>query len=220
MKKIMCSTHYKKVILLFFAIFGFMIMILNNQNPIYALQNDHTVLIPIKQVLDTNDKDNSVEFTYVLKAEKSGSPMPANSEGKEYKWIMRNDSHVNLTINVNQEGSFNYKIYQETKDINSYVIDHHIYSLCIKANNDNNDLITITTVTNENGEKVENVTFKNQFKSFDTDTQNKELCMLKNKIKTGDSYLTGSYMCMFLVSSVILILFIIKFSNKKKGDVK
>lgn len=132
MKKIMCSTHYKKVILLFFAIFGFMIMILNNQNPIYALQNDHTVLIPIKQVLDTNDKDNSVEFTYVLKAEKSGSPMPANSEGKEYKWIMRNDSHVNLTINVNQEGSFNYKIYQETKDINSYVIDHHIYSLCIK----------------------------------------------------------------------------------------
>ena len=40
MKKIMCSTHYKKVILLFFAIFGFMIMILNNQNPIYALQND------------------------------------------------------------------------------------------------------------------------------------------------------------------------------------
>ena len=76
------------------------------------------------------------------------------------------------------------------------------YSLCIKANNDNNDLITITTVTNENGEKVENVTFKNQFKSFDTDTQNKELYMLKNKIKTGDSYLTGSYMCMFLVSSV------------------
>ena len=198
MKKIMCSTHYKKVILLFFAIFGFMIMILNNQNPIYALQNDHTVLIPIKQVLDTNDKDNSVEFTYVLKAEKSGSPMPANSEGKEYKWIMRNDSHVNLTINVN----------------------HHIYSLCIKANNDKNDLITITTVTNENGEKVANVTFKNQFKSSDTDTQNKELYMLKNKIKTGDSYLTGSYMCMFLVSSVILILFIIKFSNKKKGDVK
>ena len=43
---------------------------------------------------------------------------------------------------------------------------------------------------------------------------------IKNKIKTGDSYLTGSYMCMFLVSSVILILFIIKFSNKKKGDVK
>ena len=80
--------------------------------------------------------------------------MPANSEGKEYKWIMRNDSHVNLTINVNQEGSFNYKIYQETKDINSYVIDHHIYSLCIKANNEKNDLITITTVTNENGEQV------------------------------------------------------------------
>ena len=42
----------------------------------------------------------------------------------------------------------------------------------------------------------------------------------KLPVKTGDSYLTGSYMCMFLVSSVILILFIIKFSNKKKGDVK
>ncbi len=113
---------------------------------------------------------------------KSGSPMPANSEGKEYKWIMRNDSHVNLTINVNQEDHSTIKYIKKQKDINSYVIDHHIYSLCIKANNDNNDLITITTVTNENGEKVENVTFKNQFKSFDTDTQNKELYMLK-KIK-------------------------------------
>ena len=90
-------------------------MILNNQNPIYALKNDHTVLIPIKQVLDTNDKDNSVEFTYVLKEEKSGSPMPANSEGKEYKWIMRNDSHVNLTINVNQEDHSTIKYIKKQK---------------------------------------------------------------------------------------------------------
>lgn len=220
MKKIMCSTHYKKVILLFFAIFGFMIMILNNQNPIYALQNDHTVLIPIKQVLDTNDKDNSVEFTYVLKAEKSGSPMPANSEGKEYKWNMCNDSNVILTINVNQAGSFSYKIYQLTTNDNNYAVDHHVYSLYIKAYNDNNSMIAVATVTNENGEKVSGITFENHVKSKEKKLENNGLTILKRKIKTGDSNLMDSYIVMFIVSSITLIFLIIKHSNKKKGDAR
>ena len=219
MKKIMCSTHYKKVILLLSTILGFLIII-HNQNSIFALQNDNTVLIPIKQVFDTSDKDNNVEFIYVLKAEKSGSPMPLNNAGQEYKWQMKNDSHVSLTINVNQIGSFNYKIYQETKDINNYVTDHHIYSVLIKAHNDNNSIIAVATVTNENGEKVSGITFKNHFKSYKVNTQNKEIDMIKNKIKTGDLYLIESYMYMFIISSIILILFIIKYSNKKKGDAK
>ena len=71
---------------------------------------------------------------------------------------MSGNSSTELIMNVGQAGEYHYKLYQATENKENYTYDSKTYDVTIEGFFDsNNELMAVTVVKNENGDKVSKV---------------------------------------------------------------
>ena len=158
----MRTTRMTKIAMV---IFLFMIFFLGVQRPVLAAERNTTVKIPVEQIFEANNSvDADKTGSYVLIADQIQNPMPEGSNGRTFTWNMSGNSSTELIMNVGQAGEYHYKLYQATENKENYTYDSKTYDVTIEGFFDsNNELMAVTVVKNENGDKVSKVSFKNSY---------------------------------------------------------
>lgn len=160
----MRTTRMTKIAMV---IFLFMIFFLGVQRPVLAAERNTTVKIPVEQIFEANNSvDADKTGSYVLIADQIQNPMPDGSNGRTFTWNMSGNSSTELIMNVGQAGEYHYKLYQATENKENYTYDSKTYDVTIEGFFDsNNELMAVTVVKNENGDKVSKV-FNNHLIDF------------------------------------------------------
>ena len=158
----MRTTRLTKIAMV---IFLSMIFFLGVQRPVLAADRNTTVKIPVEQIFEVNNSaDADKTGSYVLIADQIQNPMPEGSNRRTFTWNMSGNSSTELIMNVGQAGEYHYKLYQATENKENYTYDSKTYDVTIEGFFDsNNELMAVTVVKNENGDKVSKVSFKNSY---------------------------------------------------------
>ena len=105
--------------------------------------------------------------SYVLNSRSESKNPNAGREANGKKHLpgnMSGNSSTELIMNVGQAGEYHYKLYQATENKENYTYDSKTYDVTIEGFFDsNNELMAVTVVKNENGDKVSKVSFKNSY---------------------------------------------------------
>lgn len=216
----------KKVRIILLAMFLF----LSIQVPVHA--DDHIVRIPVEQMFDSEAADVSDEFYYIMTTDQSDAPMPAGSTDRRYSWKMKNNTTAEITISVTTAGEYHYRIYQATEQTDDYKYDQSSYGVIVEAYyNEHNQLKVAAVIVNEQGEKIERITFKNKYvgqdksdpvKQPEPDTVSKPDTKPKpdksKNAKTGDDTPVMGYFILLFGSVIGLGAIISEHQRRKKED--
>ena len=217
----------KKVRIILLAMFLF----LSIQVPVHA--DDHIVRIPVEQMFDSEAADVSDEFYYIMTTDQSDAPMPAGSTDRRYSWKMKNNTTAEITISVTTAGEYHYRIYQVTEQADDYIYDQSSYGVIVEAYyNEHNQLKVAAVIVNEQGEKIERITFKNKYvgqdksdpaKQPEPDTVSKPDTKPKpdksKNAKTGDDTPVMGYFILLLGSEICLgAIILLGHPRRKKED--
>lgn len=203
-------------------VFLTMFLFMSTQIPVFAVDTDTTVKIPVEQVFNSKNTDASDEFMYALITDQSDAPMPDGSRNQQYVWNMKGNIAAEITMNIRNAGQYHYKICQITEKKENYSYDERNYDITVEAfYNADNQLKVITVVENQDGEKVSEISFRNSYTWQGKDKSGPSLISeisKSNSVKTGyDSPIIG-YFTLLLGSLICLIVMIRETQRKKKGD--
>ena len=207
-----------------------MFLFLSVQIPVFAEGN--IVRIPVEQMFDSKDTDVPDEFYYIMTTDQSDAPMPAGSTDKRYSWKMKNNTTAEITISVTTAGEYHYRIYQAAEKTDDYKYDQSSYGVIVKAYyNEHNQLKVAAVIVNEQGEKIEKITFKNKYvgqdksdpaKQPEPDTVSQPNTKPKpdksKNAKTGDDTPVIGYLILLFGSVIGLGAIISDQQRRKKED--
>ena len=186
--------------------------------------------IPVEQIFEVNNSaDADKTGSYVLIADQIQNPMPEGSNGRTFTWNMSGNSSTELIMNVGQVGEYHYKLYQATENKENYTYDSKTYDVTIEGFFDsNNELMAVTVVKNENGDKVSKVSFKNSYTGQTGKNQNpvpssprsKDIIHNGSPVKTGDDSPVAGYLFLFFGSVICLCGLFMEKQKNRKGDAK
>ena len=216
----------KKVRIILLAMFLF----LSIQVPVHA--DDHIVRIPVEQMFDSEAADVSDEFYYIMTTDQSDPPRPSGSTENRYSWKMKNNTTAEITISVTTAGEYHYRIYQVTEQADDYKYDQSSYGVIVEAYyNEHNQLKVAAVIVNEQGEKIEKITFKNKYvgqdksdpaKQPEPDTVSQPNTKPKpdksKNAKTGDDTPVIGYLILLFGSVIGLGAIISEHQRRKKED--
>ena len=155
--------------------------------------------------------------------------MPDGSNGRTFTWNMSGNSSTELIMNVGQAGEYHYKLYQATENKENYTYDSKTYDVTIEGFFDsNNELMAVTVVKNENGDKVSKVSFKNSYTGQTGKNQNpvpssprsKNIIHNGSPVKTGDDSPVAGYLFLFFGSVICLCGLLMEKQKNRNGDAK
>ena len=211
-------------------VFLSMIFFLGVQRPVLAADRNTTVKIPVEQIFEVNNSaDADKTGSYVLIADQIQNPMPEGSNRRTFTWNMSGNSSTELIMNVGQAGEYHYKLYQATENKENYTYDSKTYDVTIEGFFDsNNELMAVTVVKNENGDKVSKVSFKNSYTGQTGKNQNpvpssprsKDIIHNGSPVKTGDDSPVAGYLFLFFGSVICLCGLLMEKQKNRKGDAK
>lgn len=223
----MRTTRLTKIAMV---IFLSMIFFLGVQRPVLAADRNTTVKIPVEQIFEVNNSaDADKTGSYVLIADQIQNPMPEGSNRRTFTWNMSGNSSTELIMNVGQAGEYHYKLYQATENKENYTYDSKTYDVTIEGFFDsNNELMAVTVVKNENGDKVSKVSFKNSYTGQTGKNQNpvpssprsKDIIHNGSPVKTGDDSPVAGYLFLFVGSVICLCGLLMEKQKNRKGDAK
>ena len=223
----MRTTRLTKIAMV---IFLSMIFFLGVQRPVLAADRNTTVKIPVEQIFEVNNSaDADKTGSYVLIADQIQNPMPDGSNGRTFTWNMSGNSSTELIMNVGQAGEYHYKLYQATENKENYTYDSKTYDVTIEGFFDsNNELMAVTVVKNENGDKVSKVSFKNSYTGQTGKNQNpvpssprsKDIIHNGSPVKTGDDSPVAGYLFLFFGSVICLSGLLMEKQKNRKEDAK
>ena len=221
----MRTTRLTKIAMV---IFLSMIFFLGVQKPVLAAGKNTTVKIPVEQRFEVNNfADADKTGSYVLIADQIQNPMPEGSNRRTFTWNMSGNSSTELIMNVGQAGEYHYKLYQATENKENYTYDSKTYDVTIEGFFDsNNELMAVTVVKNENGDKVSKVSFKNSYTGQTGKNQNpvpssprsKDIIHNGSPVKTGDDSPVAGYLFLFFGSVICLCGLLMEKQKNRKGD--
>ena len=184
----------------------------------------------MEQIFEVNNSaDADKTGSYVLIADQIQNPMPEGSNGRTFTWNMSGNSSTELIMNVGQVGEYHYKLYQATENKENYTYDSKTYDVTIEGFFDsNNELMAVTVVKNENGDKVSKVSFKNSYTGQTGKNQNpvpssqrsKDIIHNGSPVKTGDDSPVAGYLFLFFGSVICLCGLLMEKQKNRKEDAK
>ena len=207
----MRTTRLTKIAMV---IFLSMIFFLGVQRPVLAADRNTTVKIPVEQIFEVNNSaDADKTGSYVLIADQIQNPMPEGSNRRTFTWNMSGNSSTELIMNVGQVGEYHYKLYQATENKENYTYDSKTYDVTIEGFFDsNNELMAVTVVKNENGDKVS--------KAVPSSQRSKDIIHNGSPVKTGDDSPVAGYLFLFFGSVICLCGLLMEKQKNRKEDAK
>ena len=207
----MRTTRLTKIAMV---IFLSMIFFLGVQRPVLAADRNTTVKIPVEQIFEVNNSaDADKTGSYVLIADQIQNPMPEGSNRRTFTWNMSGNSSTELIMNVGQVGEYHYKLYQATENKENYTYDSKTYDVTIEGFFDsNNELMAVTVVKNENGDKNQNPVPSSQ--------RSKDIIHNGSPVKTGDDSPVAGYLFLFFGSVICLCGLLMEKQKNRKEDAK
>ena len=202
----MRTTRLTKIAMV---IFLSMIFFLGVQKPVLAAGKNTTVKIPVEQIFEVNNSaDADKTGSYVLIADQIQNPMPEGSNRRTFTWNMSGKA---------------------TENKENYTYDSKTYDVTIEGFFDsNNELMAVTVVKNENGDKVSKVSFKNSYTGQTGKNQNpvpssprsKDIIHNGSPVKTGDDSPVAGYLFLFFGSVICLCGLLMEKQKNRKEDAK
>lgn len=137
---------------------------------VYAASND--VALAVEQVFTQPEGTTAAEtFTYTLKAQQPGSPMPAGSIGDMYSFAIIDTGTGNIgPITYSTTGTYRYELRQTVAAVQTgYTYDMQVYTVTVYVTNPSGGLQADVVIENENGLKVSGIKFENQYAPLASD---------------------------------------------------
>jgi len=181
-----------------------------------------TALIPVSQEFSSNVSGVEDTFSYALRPETNGAPMPEGSANGVYRWTMRGNAETELTIFGSQEGTYVYTIAQQVAHAQAdYQYDRRVYRATLYVYRDSADrLSTSVVLQNEKGDKLSKAVFKNRYEKKSDPTPTPPKGGSGGNVKTGDENDMNLYMLLMAISALGLVLLLIwarRDANHRKG---
>lgn len=170
-----------------------------------------------------------------MTTDQSDAPMPAGSRNMQYSWTMEKNAATEIILNVKTAGQYHYNIYQTTEKKDDYNYDQSRYYVTVDAYyNESNQLKVVTIVTNEKGEKIEAISFKNSYTgeekpnptqpsnpsqpSGPSNSDESGKINSVNSVKTGDDSPVMGYFLLLFGSLICLSVLIHEKQKRNKGE--
>lgn len=157
-----------------------------------------SVMIPVVQQFETRNKlpdKLDQTFGYELIRKEQDAPMPEGSDGDRYAFDIKGSDKKEVgPINYTSTGIWHYTLKQSVqKEVNGYDYDKQTYEITVYVENlTDGSLGTQIIVTNKEGNKVDEIRFKNGYTGEKKGTV----------ARTGDASDIGLWMALLAVSGM------------------
>ena len=162
MKTIFCrKNRIFRMIILF-------LIVLATLAPMTVSAAENPLSLTVYQVFNTSSADADDSFTYILKPLEIDNPMPSglpsSVSATGFTFRIKGTGEIKIgAIYFSREGIYSYELYQVISERRTgYTYDDRVYTIEIYADG---SLNVNVVVKNENGEKMENITFTNSYSS-------------------------------------------------------
>lgn len=139
-----------------------------SNNAVYAKEIQAYVLLPVSQeFIVKNAVSNTLDKTgkYELTAMKKDCPMPSGSQDGKYIFTIEDTvGQTTIPLTYVHGGVYRYQLQQTTREAENYTYDRTCYTINVYIKNgESGQLIPQIIVTNEQGEKCEEIMFQNSY---------------------------------------------------------
>lgn len=180
----------------------------------FAAENKATATIRVNQSFSVNSTRWHPEnrFTYVLRTEEAGTPMPNEAENGEYLFTIEGTSYTDIgAITYDRAGRYVYTVRQLIPSPQTgYTYDNEVYTVVVTVRNQSGGGLsaTVELPVNQEGFKEDGICFENTYyKAVPGDSTSP---------KTGDNSNVVLWMTMMSISFVFILLLL----WKRRKDVK
>lgn len=170
----------------------------------FAAENEATATIRVHQVFSVNSSRWQPEnqFTYVLRTEEAGTPMPKDAVNGEFLFTMQGTSYADIgAITYNRAGQYVYTVRQRISSAQTgYTYDDEVYTVVVTVRNQLGGGLsaTVELPVNHEGFKENEIRFENSYyKAVPSDS---------NSPKTGDNSNLTLWIAMMAASLACLLL--------------
>lgn len=180
-------------------------------------------VIPVRQEFSTNVSGVEDTFHYVLRPETEGAPMPQGSKDGVYRWDMKGNTEMDLSIPAAADGEYTYTLTQEVSNPQeNYKYDRQVYRVTLYVYRDGEDPLSVSVVLeNQAGQKASAAEFKNGYEKPDVPAPTTPPGGSGGNVKTGDDNNMGLYLMLMAASAfglVLLALWVRKEENQREGE--
>lgn len=173
-------------------------LILLPAEEVLGAEQTASVMIPVVQQFEARNKlpdKRNQTFRYELIREEQDAPMPDESDGDRYVFDMKGSEKKEIgPITYTRTGIWHYTLKQSVqKEEKDYDYDKQTYAISVYVENlADGGLGVQMIVTNKEGNKVDEIRFKNGYAGAKT----------RNVARTGDVSDIGLWMALLAVSGV------------------
>ncbi len=169
--------------------------------------------LPVEIVLEGDRPVQAETFIIQMKALTQNAPMPEQAEDQQIEMEIQGQEKKEFpAIKFTQPGVYQYEIRQNKGNAKHYTYDSCVYNVTVYCTAEAKKELEITVVALEQGKeevKKDAVRFCNQYKLPKTPTE-------QNKpVKTGDDTPIQIFVCVFLISSFMLLYLVVKKHREK-----
>ena len=219
----------RQILVLAALLFGFLCF---PADKVLAASNVVEVPLTVKQNFEENSNEKGIDLTgtYEFRALDIGIPMPGDSDNDRHVFVLDgNNAEKMISLQFQHGGVYRYHLVQTSKDKENYTYDSKTYDVTIEGFFDsNNELMAVTVVKNENGDKVSKVSFKNSYTGQTGKNQNpvpssprsKDIIHNGSPVKTGDDSPVAGYLFLFFGSVICLCGLLMEKQKNRKEDAK
>ena len=171
-------------------------LILLPAEEVLGAEQTASVMIPVVQQFEARNKlpdKRNQTFRYELIREEQDAPMPDESDGDRYVFDMKGSEKKEIgPITYTRTGIWHYTLKQSVqKEEKDYDYDKQTYAISVYVENlADGGLGVQMIVTNKEGNKVDEIRFKNGYAGAKT----------RNVVRTGDVSDIGLWMALLAVS--------------------
>ena len=219
----------RQILVLAALLFGFLCF---PADKVLAASNVVEVPLTVKQNFEENSNEKGIDLTgtYEFRALDIGIPMPGDSDNDRHVFVLDgNNAEKMISLQFQHGGVYRYHLVQTSKDKENYTYDSKTYDVTIEGFFDsNNELMAVTVVKNENGDKVSKVSFKNSYTGqtgknqtpVPSSTGPKDIIHNGSPVKTGDDSPVAGYLFLFFGSVICLCGLLMEKQKNRKEDAK
>lgn len=124
--------------------------------------------LPVRQKFETSDTASEkpdLTGTYELTGKGGNAPMPESSENGSYAFTISGaDQKIEIPLRYDHVGTYQYQLYQTTKDAEYYTYDRTVYTITVYVKTaEDGTLITEVIAEDGSGKKSAEILFANTY---------------------------------------------------------